>query len=76
MISQRTFVQYVSDVGLSDFISELSKQRVQEESTVSVGITVHCVSLHHHLRPVSTLSNVLEQLSHAQLAIITLQWYA
>jgi len=69
IISRLTLVQYVSDVRLSDFISELGKQRVQEQGTVGVGLTVHCVSLHHHLRPMSTFSHVLEQLSHAEITI-------
>ena len=66
MLSRRTLVEYVGDVGLSDFVSKLSEQRVQQQSTVSVGLTVHGVSLHHHLRPAATLSYVLEQLPQAQ----------
>ena len=62
--ARRTLVEHVSHIRLSDFVSELSEQRVEQKRSIDVWLTVHWVRLHHHFRPTTTLCHVLEQLPH------------
>ena len=67
IITRPTLVKDVGNVWLRHFVAELGKQGVYDQGAVDVTLAVEGMSLHNHLRPLSSFGNILEQLQASRI---------